>query len=59
MQGNKNLNNNAESLQAELAKKRDTMMQNQAKAIVSTNNLPVPQEWNDSWAKNCRIKRQR
>ena len=46
----------AESVQAELAKKRDTMMQNQAKAIVSTNNLPVPQEWNDSWAKKLSDK---
>ena len=56
MQGNKNLNNSAESVQAELAKKRDTMMQNQAKAIVLTNNLPVPQEWNDSWAKKLSDK---
>ena len=32
------------------------MMQNQAKAIVSTNNLPVPQEWNDSWAKKLSDK---
>ena len=46
----------AESVQAELAKKRDTMMQNQAKAIVSSNKLPVPQEWNDSWAKKLSDK---
>ncbi len=54
--GEQELKQYAESLQAELAKKRDTMMQNQAKAIVSTNNLPVPQEWNDSWAKKLSDK---
>lgn len=54
--GKQELKQYAESLQAELAKKRDTMMQNQAKAIVSTNNLPVPQEWNDSWAKKLSDK---
>ena len=31
-------------------------MQNQAKAIVSSNKLPVPQEWNDSWAKKLSDK---
>ena len=54
--GEQELKQYAESVQAELAKKRDTMMQNQAKAIVSTNNLPVPQEWNDSWAKKLSDK---
>lgn len=54
--GEQELKQYAESLQAELAKKRDTMMQNQVKAIVSTNNLPVPQEWNDSWAKKLSDK---
>jgi len=54
--GEQELKQYAESLQAELAKKRDTMMQNQAKAIVSTNNLPVPQEWNDSWAQKLSDK---
>lgn len=54
--GEQELKHYAESVQAELAKKRDTMMQNQAKAIVSTNNLPVPQEWNDSWAKKISDK---
>ena len=54
--GEQELKQYAESLQAELAKKRDTMMQNQAKAIVLTNNLPVPQEWNDSWAKKLSDK---
>ena len=54
--GEQELKQYAESVQAELAKKRDTMMQNQAKAIVLTNNLPVPQEWNDSWAKKLSDK---
>ena len=54
--GEQELKQYAESVQAELAKKRDTMMQNQAKAIVSTNNLPIPQEWNDSWAKKLSDK---
>ena len=54
--GEQELKQYAESVQAELAKKRDTMMQNQAKAIVSSNNLPVPQEWNDSWAKKLSDK---
>ena len=48
--GEQELKHYAESVQAELAKKRDTMMQNQAKAIVSTNNLPV------SWAKKISDK---
>ena len=47
--GEQELKQYAESVQAELAKKRDTMMQNQAKAIVSTNNL-------DSWAKKLSDK---
>ena len=54
--GERELKQYAESVQAELAKKRDTMMQNQAKAIVSSNKLPVPQEWNDSWAKKLSDK---
>ncbi|WP_251424341.1 hypothetical protein [Veillonella agrestimuris] len=46
----------AESVQAELAKKRDEMLQNQVKEIISKNNLPVAQEWNESWAKRLADK---
>lgn len=46
----------AESVQAELAQKRDDMLQNQVKEIISSNNLPVAQEWNESWAKRLADK---
>lgn len=54
--GQKELAQYAESIQGDLAKKRDQMMQNQAQAIIKTNNLPVAQDWNDSWAKKLADK---
>ena len=50
------LNQYAASLQKELAEKRDSMMQQQAQAIIANNNLPVAQEWNDTWAKKLSDK---
>ena len=29
------------------------MVQQQAQAIIANNNLPVAQEWNDTWAKKA------
>ena len=46
----------AASLQKELAAKRDTMVQQQAQSIIANNNLPVAQDWNDSWAKKLSDK---
>ena len=50
--GQEELNQYAASLQKELAEKRDSMVQQQAQAIIANNNLPVAQEWNDTWAKS-------
>ena len=52
--GQEELNQYAASLQKELAEKRDSMMQQQAQSIIANNNLPVAQEWNDTWAKTFR-----
>ncbi|PQL19605.1 hypothetical protein VEHSUH05_05355 [Veillonella denticariosi JCM 15641] len=54
--GQEELNQYAASLQQELAAKRDDMMQRQAQAIISNNNLPVAQDWNDTWAKKLSDK---
>ena len=54
--GQEELNQYAASLQKELAEKRDSMMQQQAQAIIANNNLPVAQEWNDTWAKKLSDK---
>lgn len=54
--GQEELNQYAVSLQQELAAKRDDMMQRQAQAIISNNNLPVAQDWNDTWAKKLSDK---
>lgn len=54
--GQEELNQYAAALQQELAAKRDDMMQRQAQAIISNNNLPVAQDWNDTWAKKLSDK---
>ncbi len=54
--GQEELNQYAASLQKELAAKRDTMVQQQAQSIIANNNLPVAQDWNDSWAKKLSDK---
>jgi len=54
--GQEELNQYAASLQKELAEKRDSMVQQQAQAIIANNNLPVAQEWNDTWAKKLSDK---
>ena len=54
--GQEELNQYAASLQKELAEKRDSMVQQQAQAIIANNNLPVAQDWNDTWAKKLSDK---
>ena len=54
--GQEELNQYAAFLQKELAEKRDSMVQQQAQAIIANNNLPVAQEWNDTWAKKLSDK---
>ena len=54
--GQEELNQYAASLQKELAAKRDTMVQQQAQSIIANNNLPIAQDWNDSWAKKLSDK---
>ena len=54
--GQEELNQYAASLQKELAEKRDSMVQQQALVIIANNNLPVAQEWNDTWAKKLSDK---
>lgn len=46
----------AESVRAELAQKRDMMLQNQVQDIITSNNLPVAQEWNETWTKRLADK---
>lgn len=55
-QGQAELNQYAESLQKELAAKRDSLVQQQAQSIIANNNLPVAQDWNDTWAKKLSDK---
>ncbi|MDY4746991.1 hypothetical protein [Veillonella caviae] len=55
-EGEAELKQYAETIQADLAKKRDTMMQTQVQEVMAKHNLPVPQEWNDSWAQRLSDK---
>lgn len=55
-EGEAELKQYAETIQADLAQKRDTMMQTQVQEVMAKHNLPVPQEWNDSWAQRLSDK---